>query len=262
MADGELFHVFVSRIPGKWTKALMLEHFLTLGLEAVSAEIFTRRVKVNVKTLCYQFKNEGRCDSGESCRFTHQVDAGEETLSTGTLSFASEKAMLAALELGTIHVAHKTIKLSPFVEEEERRGGMLQTVCFAYERGSCVKGDSCKFSHDGPGGCIKVGEAFQGRKYQCISFKKKGKCSKGDKCPFIHDASKVKSKAPVDEHAKEQQMCRNWQKYGACKRENCMFLHAAAEPKGVKNDEQPTKRKIDGKVLVELRRAKKTKIDA
>jgi len=262
--DAEGGHrVFISRIPPKWTTALMLEHFSNLGLDALSAEIFTRRVKVNFKTVCYQFKNEGRCDSGDSCRFSHQVDAAEEALSTGTVSFASAKGMQDALALGTMHVAHKTVKISPYVEEEQRQ---LQTACFAYERGACVKGDNCKFSHEGQGGCIKVGEAFQGRKFQCLSFKKKGKCSKGDKCPFIHDTSKIKKSSPVDAPPKEEQKCRNWQKYGSCKRDNCPFLHSTAEPKGTKDAkdsaDQPVKRKIDGKALVELRRAKKTKIDS
>ena len=34
---------------------------------------------------------------------------------------------------------------------------------------------------------MKVGEKYQGRKWHCMSWKKKGKCSKGEYCNFIHD---------------------------------------------------------------------------
>ena len=281
MGDDEQLRVFVSRIPAKWTAELMTEHFQTLGMDATGAEIFTskRAAKVPSKrgagNLCYQWKNEGRCDHGDGCRFAHSTtagaggeDEGGAMLSSGAVWFASAAGVEAALALGTMHVGHRTVKISPFCATDDGRD---TTACYAFARFCCSRGDDCRFSHQGPGGCVVVGEPRQGRKFQCLSWKSKGKCSKGDACLFLHAARGGGEGGGGGEHAAASKpkkaggagACRNWAKWGKCKRgEDCPFLAShgpavATEVEAAPSAAAPKKRKIDGNALVELRRQAK-----
>ena len=85
--------------------------------------------------------------------------------------------MLAALAQETVYVSHKSIKFSPWMSTEDGRD---TTSCYAWSKFNCTRGDACRFTHDGPGACVKVSESYRGRKFQCMSFQKKGKCSKGE----------------------------------------------------------------------------------
>ncbi len=195
------FKVYVSRIPSKWTKELMMEHFTSLGFgDVAGVDLFTSKARKHVTrrgagNLCYAFKNEGKCDKGDACLFSHGVEDAaaeeEEKLGSGCVYFFSEESMNAALEQRVLYVSHRSIKISPFQSAEEGRDTV---TCYAWQKFQCTHGDTCKFAHQGDGGCMAVGVPYQGRKFQCMSFKAKGKCSKGDKCLFLHSLAHVKNR--------------------------------------------------------------------
>lgn len=141
-----------------------------------------------------------------------------------------------------------------------------------WQRFNCTRGDDCKFAHEGPGACETVGIAYQGRKFQCLSFKSKGKCSKGSACLFLHVAREKKKSAAVvagDESAESQTghaaakkvgICSSYKKKGKCRKgDRCPYSHDV--PSKISNDTSDKKRKrIDGKELVERRTKLNTKV--
>ena len=268
MSDEE-FRVFVSRIPSKWTAPLMTEHFRALGFDATGSEIYTRVMKKyltkrGVGNICYQFKNEGTCDAGERCRFSHSVEAEveKERLNSGVVWFSTEKDMIGSLAIGSMHVGHRTVKISPYQSIEEGRD---TNACIPYSNFNCSRGDDCKFSHSGVGGVTAVGKPYEGRKFQCLSWKSKGKCSKGESCGFIHTAEIPGKK--ILPGTPPRKKCRNWIKYkGKCKRgDECTFSHDVTKAGGTSGGEGggegvAKKRKIDGYALVELHKKLKSNV--
>ena len=57
--------------------------------------------------------------------------------------------------------------------------------CYAFQRGECDRGDSCRFSHEAGGAASSGPPAARG---VCYSFQK-GECTRGDSCRFSHEAS-------------------------------------------------------------------------
>lgn len=186
------FRVFISRLPTSWTAGLIVEHFNSLGFgEVAGAEIFTTKKKKalgrGAGNVCYAFKNDGKCERGANCPFSHGSEGSdgptEESLGAGVVYFTSEEGVAQALAQRSLYVSHRTIRISAFESVDDGRD---VTACYAWAKGQCTHGDACKFSHEGPGGCMAVGERYAGRKFQCMSFKAKGKCSKGEACAFLH----------------------------------------------------------------------------
>lgn len=199
------FKVYISRLPTSWTAGLIVEHFSTLGFGAVAgAEIFTtRKKKARVGrgegNVCYAFKNDGKCERGANCPFSHGSeggggDAAEESLGSGVVYFHTEMGVALALAQRSLYVSHRTIRISAFESVDDGRD---VTACYAWAKGQCTHGDECKFSHAGPGACMAVGKPYAGRKFQCLSFKVKGKCSKGEACAFLHVQREKKADEPA-----------------------------------------------------------------
>ena len=258
------YKVFVSRIPTKWTRQLLLEHFQSLFGEAADAEIFTSRKKKDEKGICYSWKNSSVCDKGISCPYSHSNTESsqiEESLGSGSVYFHTEEAMNNALDQKSLHLSKRIIKISKFAEKESRD----TTTCFAWQRFNCTRGDDCKFEHEGQGACEKVGVAYQGRKFQCLSFKSKGKCSKGSACLFLHVVkekktieSKLEVRKTLDVDGVNQitkGICNTFKKKLKCRKgDNCPYSHDILPKASLIDSTAEKKRKrVNGKVLVERR---------
>ena len=79
-------------------------------------------------------------------------------------------------------------------------------ICFAFEKGECTRGDSCRFRHG------ETGEK-KGDNKMCFSFANYGSCKFGDRCRFTHqDLTETKGKVnrvralPVDSCIREHEM--------------------------------------------------------
>ena len=78
---GNKSKVYVSRLPPAWTESLLREHFGSCFGTVSEAEVFTSRsnkhrpnfTKRGVGHACFAFKNEGKCDRGDSCLFSHDL---------------------------------------------------------------------------------------------------------------------------------------------------------------------------------------------
>ena len=214
--EEEPFKLFVSRIPSKWTETLMMEHFEDCAFGAIErVELFTGRKnhrptnhRRGVGNICYAYKNDGYCDKGNECPFSHNMEDEEEEVcdgdggetgenhhsGNGLVVFATREGKEAALQQSSLHVSHRIVKLREWSSVEDGRD--TQT-CYAWSNYNCTHGDDCRFAHTGPGSCVVVGTPYQGRRFQCMSWKGKGSCSKGDACSFIHSdkLKAIKAKA-------------------------------------------------------------------
>lgn len=257
--SSEDFSVYVSRLPLKWDDAKLKEHF-EICFGPVSG-VSIKYDEENDRSMCYGFVN-----------FVNAEDKNK------------------AVEQGSMHVKKRTIHIRPFVPKDiqgkndcEHNDLRNSNICFLWKRNACVRGDSCKFSHEGEGSCVKVSEPFQGKTRKCLSFKTKGKCSKGDSCPFQHiagsnisinkdkilgngDSTEAKdmqiSTLETENNLKKKGMCHTFQKKGKCRKgDSCLFTHILIDKKKLdsNNDEVSAvtkKRKLDGEELVKIRKQK------
>ena len=82
----EPWKCFVSRIPSKWTETLFFEHVRDMSFGTVSrVELFYGRkadarpanTRRGFGNMCYAFKNDGTCEKGDECLFSHDIAAEE-----------------------------------------------------------------------------------------------------------------------------------------------------------------------------------------
>eukprot|EP00242_Pyramimonas_sp_CCMP2087_P016734 CAMPEP_0198210220 /NCGR_PEP_ID=MMETSP1445-20131203/19968_1 /TAXON_ID=36898 /ORGANISM="Pyramimonas sp., Strain CCMP2087" /LENGTH=155 /DNA_ID=CAMNT_0043884227 /DNA_START=99 /DNA_END=562 /DNA_ORIENTATION=- len=76
----------------------------------------------------------------------------------------------------------------------DREGGFERSagVCGDFQRGTCTRGDGCRFSHDPEAAAAEsAGRAAMPRSDQpCYQFTQ-GTCTRGDACRFSHSAQSV-----------------------------------------------------------------------
>jgi hypothetical protein len=200
--------VYVSRLPLKWRDSHLAEHFQACFGAVRSATI--------------------KWDSKNDC-----------SLGYGFVVFEEASSREKAIEQGSIHANKRTIQIKQVVREEGILGrGRDGGICHLWIKNACVKGDECKFLHDGPGSCVVVSAPGEGiSKKKCLSFKSKGKCSKGNDCPFLHiQSTKTKDigsminlnvggsgNGMVKSNVK---ICHSFEKKGKCRKGNsCIFAH-------------------------------------
>ena len=256
--------VFVSRLPKQWDDATLALHFANI-FGPVESAIIRREEKHQEKSdtkSCYVCKQPGHVS--RECRLKipegRVVHASTISRGFGFVVFASAVSKRKALEQGSIHVLHRTIQIREVARDTNGTNGAAHDInagkCFLWERFACPRGDSCKFRHDGIGGCIKVGAPGTGVA-KCLSFKKKGRCNRGDHCPFRHEAKNKVSvimptstaadafdardlhpavsaddgSLPEDDHiapkgAKIPGVCDTWRKKGKCRKgDRCRYHH-------------------------------------
>lgn len=217
--------VYVSRLPLEWAEEHLAEHFSACFGPVESASV--------------KWDKTNECSKGY-----------------GFVTFVNESDKVAAVKQGSLHAKRRNIQIKAVSREASALGrGRDDGICYMWQKYSCVKGDTCRFSHNGEGGCVKVSEPYTTVR-KCLSFKSKGRCSKGEACPFLHDTSnsaESKRKAPEKAGIK---ICHAFKKKGKCRKgDACIFFHdllgSTAKP-AVSN-----KRRIDGSFLVEARKKAK-----
>ena len=170
-------------------------------------------------------------DSGEAATAVGKKD-DQEHRGFAFITLKSLEAKEKALELGTIRGGTKTsstkrhtMYLRPITREEEGEPeGMNKGVCFLWTKMRCPYGDSCKFSHEGDGGCLEKSVPSEKRK-KCFDFRK-GKCKLGDECPFSHNFT-VDTRDPIaDARSQNEKDCINWKTKGKCRKgDKCPYRH-------------------------------------
>lgn len=229
--DDNTHKVYVSRLPLKWSERHLEKHFKSC---------FGDVTEVTLK-----WDKENDCSRGY-----------------GFVTFGTKEAMNNAIEQGSIHAKHKTIKIAAITRDDNNQGrGRDIGNCYLWMKFACVKGNDCKFKHDGPGGCITVSAPGEGKTKKCVSFKSKGKCSKGDNCPFLHissiknkdnNISNIELKSEIKKD-KVKGSCDNFKKGKCRKGDKCKYIHEIVNNSSNNNveDNNLNKRKrIDGNVLV------------
>jgi RNA recognition motif-containing protein len=227
--QSEKFEVFVSRLPTAWSEEQLRQHF-----EACFGNVLSVTIKTD--------------------------DTSNKSLGYGFVVFSSQASQEAALEQQSIHAKKRIIQIRPIGY------GQDTNVCYLWQRHQCVRGDNCKFLHEGDGGCLLVSAPGEGKRKKCISFKSKGKCSKGDACPFLHVVNTDQVSNPKQISPKS--ICHAFQKRGICRKGTaCKFQHIIGDTSETNSEEklivtnEKKRSRIDGKQLVEKRKKLLASVD-
>ena len=111
-------------------------------------------------------------------------------------------------------------RCEPCKKAKKARFGEDAPVCYAFERGECDRGNSCKFAH--PGTDHKgTGGGGGGGAGICYAFRD-GNCSYGDSCRFSHDPnasdSRPSSRGPTGK-------CYAFAEGNCTRGDSCRFSH-------------------------------------
>ncbi|KAL3915627.1 MAG: hypothetical protein SGILL_005558 [Bacillariaceae sp.] len=244
------FKIHIARVPTKFDEAIVRR----ILQDKLKEEIEGDDVIVKTVELIYPREDvDGEAGNEPERKDTARVDkADKEHRGFGFVSFNSQNAMEAALELGTTKVGRKatskklyTMHLRPYQDkiatekegdENDEQTNNLHNVCYLWSLNRCPYGDDCKFRHIGPGGCVNdnaadmdPNERLRKKKGKCFAFKK-GKCDKGDDCPYSHDVVVVDLENKESSHHKDiptsEKDCINWKTKGKCRKgEKCPYRH-------------------------------------
>eukprot|EP00939_MAST-03C_sp_MAST-3C-sp1_P000828 g828.t1 len=126
-----------------------------------SMSLSEARKRRRAKTLpCFDFI-DGSCSRGSQCRYKHMSDeAGKDTVeykvakilsSRGTQEDMLAKVMEIPLEqrpkARAIFFAKQRTGGPAFARKKKKKKASATPVCYAFQSGSCDRGDRCKFSH-------------------------------------------------------------------------------------------------------------------
>jgi hypothetical protein len=217
--EDEGYKIFVSRIHASFDKDTVQRLFEeTLGAESI------------VEVALVYPKPE---DSGEAAAAATDDQALQEHRGFAFVTFVSEEAKQKALDLGTIRGGAKpnsakkhTMYLRPVVREDEGESeGVDKGICFLWTKLRCPYGGSCKFSHEGEGGCLAKSSEKKVKAKKCFDFRK-GKCKLGDACPFSHDFNVQGKESAPDSRSEAERDCINWKTKGKCRKGGkCPYRH-------------------------------------
>ena len=146
----------------------------------------------DVKPRCYAYER-GECWRGENCKFSHghEPTYGEQEDGNRTpICFAYQRGECtrgdsckflhddsAAAGGGTPRSGGRTPRSGGRSSFDD--SGRSPGVCFAFVKGNCTRGDSCRFSHNKDAAPPKASGV-------CYDWQK-GVCERGDACRFLHE---------------------------------------------------------------------------
>lgn len=137
----------------------------------------------------------------------------------GFVTFASVEGFVKATAAGRLKKARNNIQIRELDRSERLGRGRDSGVCFAWREGRCVRGEVCRFSHEGPGGALERPADGKKQPKKCFLYRR-GACTKGDACPFRH----VGNPRPAREQG--TRVCLDWKTKGKCRRsDTCKFAH-------------------------------------
>jgi RNA recognition motif-containing protein len=142
--------VFVSRIPQTFNK-----------------ESVKRVIEANIGDECVTDVSLVHAKAEDDAPGAHEVDDTQEAKEHrgfGFVTFATKEKCQEALQSGTVRGSAKlaskrkhTLYIQPVVRQEENNtstGAVVgRDICFLWKKSRCPYGDSCKFVHEGEGGC-------------------------------------------------------------------------------------------------------------
>jgi len=232
--DWDKYKVFISRVPAHFDES-SIKRLMENGLEEENCV-------VNV-SLCSKGDNEAPNNDGElPPQNDNDNQQQQPTRTTGNdknhehrgFAFVTLKDVdlqKKALDLGKIRGGCKmtskknyTMYIRPVVREGEEQKN--KDACYLWINFRCPYGETCKFLHEGEGGCIEKGDSTQNKKKQkCFAFKK-GKCNLGDKCLFSHEFEVTSKERIKDCRPDGEKDCINWKTKGKCRKvDKCPYRH-------------------------------------
>ncbi|KAG7378870.1 hypothetical protein PHYPSEUDO_009430 [Phytophthora pseudosyringae] len=120
--------------------------------------------------VCQNFQ-KGKCKRGAACRFRHVAAPA------GGYQEPEEEGWKAPVRVALPVAAVAEV-----------------AVCRNFQRGTCMRGASCRFAHTGqapqaaPVTAVEEVSVYQ-KRFQsvCYNWQRSGTCARGDNCPFQHD---------------------------------------------------------------------------
>jgi hypothetical protein len=130
--------------------------------------------------LCHAFMR-GECMYGNECRYSHDTAS----------AYAPYNGYAAYAPIPPHSFPNDPNYQSNYHSQQpSRRLHKSKNPCFAYHRGGCTYGDTCRYTHDDnvtlPADFQFPPSQSQARKHFCHAFQR-GECTYGDTCRFIHE---------------------------------------------------------------------------
>ena len=140
-------------------------------------------------------------DTGNSRGF------GFVTFETNEMA-AKAMAALEGTELGGRYLGIK-VAMPRAPREDRGPSDRPKGVCFAFQKGTCTRGEECRFSHD------PNAAPSDHAQRPCFDFQNKGSCSRGDDCRFAHTE-------------RTKQVCFAFRDGNCTRGDDCRYEHEAA----------------------------------
>lgn len=129
--------------------------------------------------ICYDFNSGKGCSRGSSCRYAHSDGSG------GRDSGREERGGGGSGRGGGGYRDREDREDSraPYTYDSSRPPST--GVCYAFQKGECNRGSSCRYSHDGRPNDSSRDMRANTSNFQCYAFAR-GECTRGDTCRFQH----------------------------------------------------------------------------
>ena len=142
---------------------------------------------------CFAFQR-GDCFRGEGCKYSHVMPMGGAPMGAPMGGGPGGMPMGVPPQMMMPHMGMMPSNQPPmdymggYSGYPPPGGGGVggRKPCFAFQRGECMNGESCRFAHI-PGNGGGGGGNFESRQRKpCFNYNRNGHCDRGDSCRFAH----------------------------------------------------------------------------